>query len=381
MRQENKEKYGLLVNLPAINIGDEIQAIAARRFLPRVDYFINREELSTFKSEDNEKVKLIMNGWYMHDPSAWPPSEDIVPLLTSMHINPHNQKVAKRFFSTKSCTFFKKNGPVGARDLHTLALLKENGVDSYFSACLTLTLQRNNTKPRKDYILAVDVSEEVIEYIEKQTDRLVIPLNTYLNTEYSLEERFYIAEFFLSMYQNAFCMVTSRLHAALPALAFETPTLLLKDRYKFYDDLRFSGLVELLNSSEVAELLSGKIAFDFNKPLPNRDDYLRYREKLEEKCVQFTGFDGHSKTGYSTYDFVAPTTSPAESVMMRSIQNVFELHEEVESLKCKITVKEQILDSLSVSIRELKESTSWKITAPIRGLKILIQRFLKLNGK
>ena len=35
-------KYGLLVFKETDNIGDDIQAYAAERFLPKVDYYIDR---------------------------------------------------------------------------------------------------------------------------------------------------------------------------------------------------------------------------------------------------------------------------------------------------------------------------------------------------
>src|SRR5438876_12045410 len=44
------------------NIGDEIQSLAARQFLPRVDYYIERERTNSFLSPDKTPVWGIMNG-------------------------------------------------------------------------------------------------------------------------------------------------------------------------------------------------------------------------------------------------------------------------------------------------------------------------------
>ena len=67
------------------NLGDEIQSIAASRFLPRIDYYVCREELNVFHAE---KVKIILNGWFMSFPDNFPPTDKIDPLLISFYINP-----------------------------------------------------------------------------------------------------------------------------------------------------------------------------------------------------------------------------------------------------------------------------------------------------
>jgi len=54
-------KYGLLKyeeNKRFFNVGDNIQSLAAKQFLPRVDKYLSREKLADYKGE---KVKLIMN--------------------------------------------------------------------------------------------------------------------------------------------------------------------------------------------------------------------------------------------------------------------------------------------------------------------------------
>jgi len=63
-------KYGLLTYRTE-NIGDEIQSIAARQFLPGVDIYVERDSLNNVVSD--EKIKLIMNGWFTHKPENWPP--------------------------------------------------------------------------------------------------------------------------------------------------------------------------------------------------------------------------------------------------------------------------------------------------------------------
>ena len=63
-KSTKKVKYALY-KYSTENVGDEIQSIAARRFLPRVDYYIDRDRIGEWKNKNqDETVKLItrLNG-------------------------------------------------------------------------------------------------------------------------------------------------------------------------------------------------------------------------------------------------------------------------------------------------------------------------------
>jgi hypothetical protein len=51
-------RYGLLT-YSTTNIGDEIQSVTARRFLPAVDVYIDRDSLD--RTGESEPFKLILN--------------------------------------------------------------------------------------------------------------------------------------------------------------------------------------------------------------------------------------------------------------------------------------------------------------------------------
>ena len=125
------------------NIGDEIQSICGKGvFLPSVDAYIDRDRLGEYCPD--EETKIITNGWFMHAPYQWPPkSGKVIPLTVSMYIDQADSKVLDTFFSDTSIKYLNDHGPVGARDLSTLELLQKHGVESYFSGCMTLTLQRD----------------------------------------------------------------------------------------------------------------------------------------------------------------------------------------------------------------------------------------------
>ena len=109
-------KYGLLTYLanPEYNVGDYVQSLAAAQFLPHIDKYLNREKLNIY---NEEQVKLIMNGWFMHRPECWPPSDNIDPLLISFHLN---SQVKDQLLDNKGKKWFKRHQPVGCRDPYTL---------------------------------------------------------------------------------------------------------------------------------------------------------------------------------------------------------------------------------------------------------------------
>lgn len=133
------------------NIGDYIQSVAQEQFYDAIDTYVERENMDKYVSK--EKTNVIMNAWFMHNPEKFPPSGDINPLFISMHIVPD---ISERFFSKKTIEFLKKYEPIGARDTGTKETLEKNGIKSYFSGCLTLTLglkYKDNVKEDKLYFV------------------------------------------------------------------------------------------------------------------------------------------------------------------------------------------------------------------------------------
>ena len=269
------------------NIGDDIQAIAAKRFLPKNCVPIDREFIGIFTSD--VPVKTIVNGWFMHTKNfgwyrtdvpapekSWPPADAIDPLLISIYIT---DQFAPTALSPEGIEYFKKHGPVGARDFTTLALLQQQGIPSYFSGCLTLTLENTYTN-RNDVIYAVDLDDECLAYLKEHTHSKVRVI-THSGRFFSLldnEKRLLYAERLLNKYRQAKCVVTSRLHATMPCLAIETPVLLVHDK----KDPRFQGLRELARNCDREEFLQGNFNFNFDDPQTNPTAYLSLRKKLIE---------------------------------------------------------------------------------------------------
>jgi len=298
------------------NIGDDIQSIAARQYLPKIDCRIQRDYLNKFKGP---KTKLILNGWFSHKPKNWPPSPDIEPLFISFHIN---DKAIEYYTSESSVEYLKQHEPIGCRDLRTTEILKQMGVSSYFSGCLTLTLQKSQEKIADTGILIVDLDDDshdaLPSRISKETEVLshkykssqskienfavgILPpkiknlvKNIYSDDiRYSLRNYFHdsshtfnkeqIAELYLSKYQAASLVITSRLHVALPCLAYDTPVLFVHSNLQ---DPRFTGLLQYLNSYTPESFQSVAAELEY-RDIENPKSVNGLVKDLQTRCEDF----------------------------------------------------------------------------------------------
>ncbi|HKZ34258.1 MAG TPA: polysaccharide pyruvyl transferase family protein [Patescibacteria group bacterium] len=257
--KESDIKYGLVI-APTMNLGDDVQTLAQKQYLPKVDYFINRERLN-FVHEDiptQDKIKIILSGWFLHNVDNWPPSPTIDPLFISFHI--HDERLA----DPKYRTYYKKYEPIGCRDHYTTSLLTNIGVDAYTSYDLVTTLQKKQTSRTKK-VYVVDVPSTFLQHIPEH----ILQHAEYIQHElpagfdyFDYFKRLEIADALLKKYSAARLVITSRLHCALPCLAFGTPVLFFHPEYK--TDKRFDGYHEYLQGFAPEDL----VYFDFEHPKP-----------------------------------------------------------------------------------------------------------------
>lgn len=294
---KGEEVFGYISH-STINIGDDIQTIAAKRFLPKNAVAVDREFISEFSHPS--KVKTVVSGWFMHQKGgywelplapplkSWPPAACIDPFFISIHLTGTFHSTV---FSEENIDYLKIHGPIGARDLFTLQELQQRGIPSYFSGCLTLTLE-NDCQERNNIIYLVDLDEVTIRYIKSKTSSPVVVLThgQALLRLLSPEHRLKLAEYFLNLYKRAKCVVTTRLHAAMPCLAFETPVFMISsEKETFVDkyDCRFTGLVDHVWHASKNELLKGDVEYDFDHPPENPKTYLPLRENLIKTMTEW----------------------------------------------------------------------------------------------
>lgn len=284
-------KYGLIVFSKTDNLGDDIQSYATMKHLPQVDYIIERENMSAFVSNDRNRVAVIMSGWFLYSHLNWPPSPYIYPLNISMHFDTYYSKCFGNSLEKNmvlegyGAEWLNLYGPVGARDYFTLNLLSGFGIKSYFSGCITTTLKKFPDVIKHNQIVAVDVSNQIIEYIKHHSNKKVIEKTHKIKLELlSLEERFQLVEEYLRLYQGASLVVTSRLHAALPCLALGTPVLFVKDT-KFFN--RIGTYMPYLYSEFEDTILRPSFQYDFDAPPNNPSYHLDVQQSLNKICNDF----------------------------------------------------------------------------------------------
>jgi hypothetical protein len=319
-------KYGLLSyeeNKRFFNVGDNIQSLAAKQYLPHVDQLLNREKLGEYQGDD---IQLIMNGWFTHNVNNWVPSDQINPLFVSFHIN---NTAAPYMLSEKGIAYLKKHQPIGCRDQFSVDTLKAKGIDAYFTGCLTLTLDsyKVDDSERGDEIYIVDplysyptYAKVTYDYkrflrsiqngsifkignkkkhISKFIDADLLKSATYVNQEpdankYTDDQKFEMAEDLLKKYARAKLVITSRIHCALPCLAMGTPVIFINGFDSFVDSCRFDGILDLFNRIDINTSngnftanfsLEGKI--NANTVVKNLEKHHVLAEPLKAKCKAF----------------------------------------------------------------------------------------------
>lgn len=280
--------FGLLTYETA-NLGDHVQSIAAKRFLPHVDVLLQRDALQQEPSGEGQ-VHAILNGWYLERPVNWPPHSRIRPLLVSMHFDARRAlrqfwtpSPASRMLSPQGREWLTAHGPVGARDPATLELLQRHRVPSWYSGCLTLTLPTPNAT-RDDVVVACDVPEPYLTAMRRRTSSLITSV-THLDVEtVGHEQRMAKAQALLDVYASARAVVTTRLHCALPCLAFGTPVLFLPTAP---DRRRLQPAFDLVHVATPSAFLSGRFDFDFDAPPPNPERWRPLARQLAERCQHF----------------------------------------------------------------------------------------------
>lgn len=293
-----------------INIGDYIQALAASLFLPHVDGFVDREHLDSYTGD---VCKVIMNGWFMHNPKHWPPSSQIIPLFIAFHMNSSAQK---EMLSEKGVAYLKKYAPIGCRDYYTMQLLQEHGIDSFFSGCLTLALGRKYFNPQKDdavyfvdpyidltpnlknlisgistFCFAPRTCLKILKRMDKRRHvkqllkacafykayRKFFSEQTLCNAIFITQESDYYkrelrtdlarlneAERLVKLYAKAKLVVTSRIHCALPCLGLKTPVVFTqKKKLDEITSCRYGGIMDLFNCVKF-EMSLGYADFKYN---------------------------------------------------------------------------------------------------------------------
>ncbi len=272
-------KYGIIMFKNTKNLGDDIQTYAQMKYLPRIDYVIEREKLDCFTPNKTEDVFAIISGWFIHNQTSFPISPFINPLYISCHFTDYLKGKKPLYMDDDFFKSIKKFEPIGLRDNLCKKYLDENNIKNYFSGCLTLTIDPIKNVKKRNQICLVDVDNRV-EYKMKDLDIPYIltshDINNNINEKLSFEERMENVKSQLRLYQESKLVITSRLHVALPCLAIGANVLLIYDENNIDVKNRLGSYLDLLNYTSVEDFIKNP-NFDYK----NSKKYLKLRKGLE----------------------------------------------------------------------------------------------------
>ncbi len=324
--KHSQQNYGL------VNIGDHIQSCAAEQFMPKIDFYTERDKLNM---EIKNPAKVILNGWFTDAPENWPPHPQLIPLFISFHLQPKSAEIILSI--EENIQYLKKHAPIGCRDYQTVNILKQKGIDSYYSFCLTSTLGiKFFSKQKEDKIYFVDplysydsrairkISLKSIiknppikklykikdyffqkrnlkEYVPKEIIEKAETINHYVKANKTNSQLYNTAKRYIRKYSKAKLVVTSRIHCAIPCLALKTPVLFLLDGLLDENQhmSRFRGVLDHINiltiqDKEKINSLFGKKMnvyypdeIDWNSPPKNPESFSKLSKALEMKCRSF----------------------------------------------------------------------------------------------
>lgn len=247
-------KYGLILHnygdraqvFPGYNIGDVIQTIALENIYEHMG--IERQQIAHIPLCDihdysGEYTLLPMCGMALGTGFVpFPISYRIIPVFISAHILTSE-------LSSEAVDFLRTYQPIGCRDEHSLNIMRRYNILAYLSGCLTVTFPRRTTVPDKPKVLLIDtpaslephIPEQIREHSEYLSHLLPIPKRPMKDCEAQALYRESCDR--LCYYRDhATLIVSSRLHALVPAIAMGIPVVAAFENISY----RFSWLDKYL---------------------------------------------------------------------------------------------------------------------------------------
>ncbi|HIP92257.1 MAG TPA: hypothetical protein EYH25_02210 [Thermotoga sp.] len=125
-----------------------------------------------------------------------------------------------------------------------------------------------------------------IPWVNGGIKKLFWTIDRYRGKKISPETRLIIAEEQLKRLANAQVVITSRLHAALPAIAFGTPVIFV---HRNLNDPRFTGLLKYINHYDISEFKKQVNEIDWENPPqnPSQKELRELKRTLIKKCQKF----------------------------------------------------------------------------------------------
>ncbi len=234
------------------NIGDYLQFITIQRLYDKLGIGgerivnLNIAELTSYEGEClilplNYSIfnkNFLLNGRFAI-------SKKIIPIFLACTLHTIGMDGEQLLKDEYNLNYLKSFEPIGCRDEYTLKKLRDFGILSYLTGCLTITQPKRNLrniKPNKvffidtPYLLKDYIPSNLFENCEFTTQQYYLSYSSWFKNTNRIFS--FVEEYYQKIANEACLVVTSRLHAATPCIAMGIPVILAKD----YIDYRFAWL-------------------------------------------------------------------------------------------------------------------------------------------
>ena len=207
------------------------------------------------------KVYVIANAWYMHKSNnryQFPFASWVHPIFSSVHIA--KQELLEQ---PGAVEYLRKYGPIGCRDTHTERLLLNLNIPSYFSGCLTFTLEA----PQE---MSMDQARRFKNDIYKQHLFMDDESGSFSHTmpcmlEETYDQHLTRALDMYKQYMHAESVQTTRIHTAMPSSAIGAKNVWFSspasgNQSSWNERSRFKGLIDLMQNPAKREIMAFALA-------------------------------------------------------------------------------------------------------------------------
>jgi len=224
--RNTQERPIALYSYSSDNIGDDMQSLVLRRWLGYEENeirFFDRDKQSLVGEAMPKSIQLLINGFIGEGalPLRMNQGVEIHPIFLAIHManvnhdNPEKLEQLRRF------------GPVGCRDHQALKECREHNVDAYFAGCPTILCEPDGVQQDID-ILLIDFNPRTLpplpeRRIIRYSSNMKIPRNT------TFAERSEMCLRRWNLLSRSRLIVTSKLHAAMPAIGMGRPVVFIND--------------------------------------------------------------------------------------------------------------------------------------------------------
>lgn len=202
------------------NIGDYVQTLPIYEAISGCDV-LNREDLANIPGGGR---RLILNGWYCHDPSnVFPIDAGFDTHVVGFHLA---SSARKAFLDQQLSIWKEQNKPIGCRDNSTFAFMRESGLQSAFVSYCPSILNTGVGERKPDRKVVIDFPT----YLLPNTDEYHIE-SSIIPSYMTVQQKIALARHFLNfLYRKAELVITTRIHVALPCVAMGVPVIFYGDK-------------------------------------------------------------------------------------------------------------------------------------------------------